>query len=170
MVNITSDQPVALHTRLRASAWPGYTLVLLGLWLICAPWVLAPDIAPMNGPLRAHIGLAIVDASWVDCIGGALIAAVGVLAAFRHPALAWLDLLFGAVVFAVPWFCGLLGPAEAGSPPTPVLSGFALLFFVLPGMGGFVWNSWLTGAAVLVLSIRAGISSRRMRSDVRPGL
>lgn len=159
-----TEPPVQTRRRIIDVSWLPWVVAALGLWLICAPWVLLPAMPTMTGPVGLRIDIAIGSASWTDWICGALIAILALVAGFRVPLLRWALPVLAAVVFAVPWFAGLLGPADLASPSSSVITGFVMLLMVLPGMGGFVWNSWLTGAAVFVLVFWPSWRSRKVVS------
>ena len=165
--------PAAPRRRLSLH-WQDVLVALLGVWLFISPWIVARPIAhragtvPVANPLIARIALALHGATWLDWIVGALLVLAMAVTLWRHGWVGrWAAVALGAVAFATPWIFRLIGPGNVATPPGPVMSGFAVMFLVLPGAGGLVWSNWLTGAAACLLSLWSALTRARRRAAVR---
>lgn len=156
---IPPDQPATPPKR--DMDWRDIVLLLIGIWLFVVPWVLVPTVFTITGSLNIRLAGGLGAARWTDWICGVLIASLSLGALVQYMRWRWFVLILGAVVFTAPWFTGLMGPTDFVSPRSPMLGGFAMVFLVMPGAGGFVWNSWLCGAAVILLTLWAAWAARK---------
>ena len=121
--------------------WQDWLLLIAGIWLFVAPWALTTTSDTNSSGNAWTIGILVaVTALWA-------------LARPQDEAPGWLQVLFGAWLFAAPWALSFSGLTEAS------------------------WNAWLLGTGIVVLAcwelieqaVTRGVQSGPIRDDAAHG-
>ena len=119
--------------------WTSGINLVVGLWLIVAPFLLGYD--------------EIQAALWNDILVGLIVAAFAVARVARplmNPSLSWINALLGLWLVVAPFVLAYAGQVEA--------------FAVEGAIGGAqtaMWNDIIVGVIILMLGVWSALSSRR---------